>query len=221
MLKQVLTATVAASAIGVLGFAGAPAQADNIVLNQWYTGHFTATPSPLQGGITIALGTHGPILPWPGFGNAVTAPAPAWTITLSNSGTLTVTDIERAGDHFQMFDNGVPMTPAGSPFGPAPQNPGQAGLAGGFTSVPNANGDYIATDINAALGDANFSSGTFYLHSGVNSITGEFLGSIGFGDFDFIAESTVPEPAAWTLMLVGVGAIGFAMRRRSKVALAA
>src|ERR1700678_721201 len=117
MLKQVLAATVAASAIGVLGFGAAHAQvaADNIVLNQWYTGHFTASNTPLQGGITIALGTHGPILPWPGFGNAVTAPPPAWTITLSHSGTLPVTDIEESGDQFQMFDNGVPMTPAGSP----------------------------------------------------------------------------------------------------------
>ena len=90
----------------------------------------------------------------------------------------------------------------------------------GLTSVPCANCSQIATDINAALGNAAFSSGTFYLHPGVNNITGEFLGTIKFGDFDFIAESVVPEPASWALMLVGVGAVGFAMRRRSKVAVA-
>jgi hypothetical protein len=216
MLKQVLVATVAASAIGMLGFAAAPAKADNIVLNQWYTGHFTTSNTPLKGGITIALGTHGPILPWPAFGNAVSAPAPAWTITLSHSGTLTVTDIERSGDRFQMFDNGVAMAPAGSPFGPAPQNPGQVSPGGGLTSVPCVGCSYITTDINGALGDADFSSGTFYLHPGVNNITGEFLGVIKYGDFDFIAESGVPEPATWGLMLLGVGAVGGAMRRRSR-----
>jgi hypothetical protein len=216
MLKQVLAATVAAAAIGALGFAATPAAADNIRVNQWYNGHFTASNTPLQGGVLLYQGTHGPILPWPNFGNAIPAPNPAWTITLANPGTLTVTDIERSGDRFQMFDNGAPMIPAASPFGPAPQNPGQAGLPGGFTSVPCNFCSYDQQDINAALGNADFSSGTFYLYPGLNVITGNFLGVVTNGDFDFIAE-TVPEPASWALMLIGAGAVGGAMRRRSRV----
>jgi hypothetical protein len=115
-----------------------------------------------------------------------------------------------------MFDNGVLMTPAASPFGPAPQNPGQVSPGHGLTSVPVANASTGVNDINAALGNADYSSGTFLLNPGQNVITGNFLGVIQFGDFNFIAESVVPEPAAWAMMLVGIGAVGVAMRRRSR-----
>lgn len=214
MLKHFLRSTAAIAAIGAAGLAAAPAQADNIVVNQWYTGHFTTTPSPLFGG-AYTLGTHGPILAWPRFGNAISAPAPAWTITLSHGGTLTVTDVETSGDQFQLFDNGVAMAAAPSPFGPAPQNPGQVSPGGGLTSVPCASCSFGVEDINAALGNANYSSATFRLLPGVNNITGEFLGTISYGDFNFIAEG-VPEPAAWAIMLVGFGLVGAAMRRRGK-----
>jgi hypothetical protein len=82
------------------------ASADNIVLNQWYTGAFAMpSPSPLTGGVNDGfLGTDGPVLPG-GFADAVLAPATPWVITLSHYGTLTVTDVEASGDFFQMFDN--------------------------------------------------------------------------------------------------------------------
>lgn len=46
-------------------------------------------------------------------------------------------------------------------------------------------------------------------------------GAPGFGDQLFVRAApisgAVPEPATWAMMLAGFGAIGFAMRRRSKV----
>ena len=167
------------------------------------------------------MDTHGPILPWPAFGDSVAAPGntagaigATWTITLSHSGTLTVTDIEQPGDQFELFDNGIAMTPAASPFGPAPQNPGQAAV-GNATSVPVV-GLTADNDINFALGDSDYSSGTFHLHPGVNAITGQFIGSLGFGDVDFIAESSVPEPSTWAMMLLGFAGLGFVGYRKAK-----
>ena len=145
MLKNVL---LAGAAIAALASVSVPARADNIVVNQWYAGRFTASNTPLLGGGNP--GTHGPILPWPKFGNAIPAPVPAWVITMYSYGTLTVTDVETSGDRFQLFDNGVAMVPAASPFGPAPQNPGQASPGGGLTSVPVPNASFGVNDINAA-----------------------------------------------------------------------
>jgi len=222
-MRTFLSVTAATAALGAFGFAADASAADNIVLNQWYAGQFTGTPSPLFGGGTH--GTNGPVLP-SGFANGISAPGSlttpgSWTITLAGAGTLTVTDVENSGDQFKLFDNGVAMTPAASPFTAAGQNSGQAGLAGGLTSVP-AFGDNVGEDINAALGDANFSSGTFALSAGTNVITGTFLGSVGFGDMDFIAESGVPipEPATWALMLMGLGGVGAALRMRRRILLA-
>jgi len=58
------------------------------------------------------------------------------------------------------------------------------------------------------------------------TVTGSFGGngigsSAGVNLFLGPAVDLVPEPAAWTLMLIGVGAIGGALRRRSSMATAA
>ena len=41
-----------------------------------------------------------------------------------------------------------------------------------------------------------------------------------FGGFRFTAANAVPEPATWAMMLMGFGAVGYSMRRRSTVKLA-
>jgi hypothetical protein len=97
----------------------------------------------------------------------------------------------------------------------APQNPGQAAV-GNMTSVPCVRCATDVSDINFALGDSDFSSGTFHLHAGVNAITGEFLGVIGNGDFNFIAESSVPEPSTWAMMMLGFASLGYAGYRKAK-----
>jgi hypothetical protein len=70
------------------------------------------------------------------------------------------------------------------------------------------------------------------LFSGANTLTGTFSdGSIGRVNFSgsttadpasfsfnsVAATGAVPEPATWAMMILGMGAVGFAMRRRSAV----
>lgn len=222
-MRAYLAASAAAASLAAVGLGGSSAHAaDNIAVNQWYTGYFTAPNTALIGGESAITGTHGPVLGG-GFGNAITSPQAPWSITLTGAGTLTVTDVETSGDRFQLFDNGVAMTPTASPFTGVGQNAGQAGLANGLTSVPVPNGSFGVEDINAALGNADYSSGTFALHSGVNDITGEYLGGIGAGDLDFIVESAsaVPEPATWAMLLFGIGSLGLLLRSRRREAFAA
>ena len=45
-----------------------------------------------------------------------------------------------------------------------------------------------------------------------NSGTGD---GVVFDNFSFSA-AAVPEPATWAMMILGMGAVGFAMRRRNK-----
>jgi hypothetical protein len=107
---------------------------------------------------SVAFGSHGPVLP-AGFGNPLGTTSLPWTFTLTGAGTLTVTDVQTSGDRFELFDNGVPMGPAASPFTAPGQNPGQAAV-GAFTSVPVPFVETGVSDINYALGDTNYSSGT-------------------------------------------------------------
>jgi hypothetical protein len=55
-------------------------------------------------------------------------------------------------------------------------------------------------------------AGQYTLHiTGTRGTTSAFTGAIAFG--------AVPEPSTWAMMLLGFGAVGFAMRRRRRPAL--
>jgi len=57
--------------------------------------------------------------------------------------------------------------------------------------------------------------------SETGSITGlQFSSSENAFEFDNLAVGSVPEPASWALMIGGLGLVGMAMRRRSRVSVA-
>jgi hypothetical protein len=73
----------------------------------------------------------------------------------------------------------------------------------------------VGEDIDAALGDSSFSSGTFALDSGVNDVSIYYVGSVGYGDMAFIAEtSDTPEPSSFVLFATGLMGIMFAFRKK-------
>jgi hypothetical protein len=183
-------ALLVGAATAALGAISAPAQAAVVAPGIWYAFQFAATGSPLMGGGTPGTNPNG-----------VTAPAAPWLVTLTKPGELLVVDVEESGDQFSLFDNGQPL---------------------GDTSTPVVGGANVGECISCALANDDFSRGIFFLHAGVNVITGVDLGVVNFGDGDFIINPTlpVPEPAAWGLMLIGLGGLGASLRLRRRAAAA-
>ena len=81
----------------------------------------------------------------------------------------------------------------------------------GQLDIPESLGSTDPFEIFGLLG-ANLGAGTYTLHlEGTSTGQGAFGGNVAF--------TAVPEPATWAMMLLGFGAVGFAMRRRRRPAL--
>ena len=138
------------------------------------------------------------------FGEATPAPSDYFqdlsgnpldfSFTLTSATRLTVVDGFWDGDQFQIFNNGVSL---------------------GLTSTPTFDGQYIGDNWSEALNNPAFSSGSWELGPGTYDITGVAVQS-PFGNGEgAIALGAVPEPATWAMLILGIGMIGFAARRRA------
>ncbi len=100
------------------------------------------------------------------------------------------------------------------------------GVAGAASTVSFGNGIFSSLSIAAAnLGFTQFNAPTLFTGDPSNPsfLTGSFtLVNPFFGNGTLTISpvaigGAVPEPATWAMLLLGIGGIGFSMRRRSKV----
>jgi len=76
-----------------------------------------------------------------------------------------------------------------------------------YTIAINSSDTITFNPFTATFGNYQFAFNLLQLMSGGPPVTGTLTATI----------SAVPEPATWAMMLIGFGAIGFAMRRRNAV----
>jgi len=211
MLKRLSTIALLAAFPAFVAVPAAKADS-TISSNQWYSAAFACDAGCYVTSPPYNTGTDGEILPG-GTEDSIAAPSGSGWI-IDGAGTLTVTDLEDSGDYFEVFDNGAPMALSASPFA----IPGQSGVISGgnsYTSTPCGGCAFVGDDIDDALGNADFSSGTFALGAGSNDITIYYVGSEGYGDMAFIAEtSATPEPSSFVLLATGLMGLMFAFRRK-------
>lgn len=130
-----------------------------------------------------------------------------FTIAAGSIGIFSVVDSGFAGDTFFLTNNGT--------------------VFGQTSSVPigSAVGD-TADTFDAAFANPAYSRGIFTLGAGNYSISGLLAQSV-IGDDGAAVNSTngavrlslvaaVPEPSTYAFLLAGIGAIGFAVRRRNR-----
>lgn len=129
----------------------------------------------------------------------------SFSFTIATPTVLRVVDAGFAGDTFNVSING-------SAF----QTSSVATVA--YESNPAS----TFNDFDAAWADASYSRGSFLLSTpGTYTVTGSLLQSVSFAGAPLNATigavmlAPVPEPTTWALLLAGLGALGFAARRRA------
>ncbi|MHB8530601.1 MAG: PEPxxWA-CTERM sorting domain-containing protein [Caulobacteraceae bacterium] len=91
----------------------------------------------------------------------------------------------------------------------------------GFDSLGDTSGPPTALYTNSVtIQEVGSEGNNGAIYTPIAGQPGFVAGAAGPVIYDFISDS-VPEPASWALMMVGVGAVGFSLRRRAKALAAA
>ena len=172
----------------VLSAAPVAANAAPVNVDTWYTFGFGGVNSALQGGAGFIQGDNP---------TSAVAPDGPWTFTLTSAATLFVMDLFLSVDQFELFNFGSSL---------------------GLTSSPTASGGGCDSNITCAIGNLDYSRGSFALAAGDYSITGiQRQGVSGAGVF-IVETAAVPVPAAGVLLVGALGMLGAVRRRKSRKA---
>lgn len=144
------------------------------------------------------------------------------TYTITGTGLIDL--VGPVGSGFTVRPDGVPdspitapgysyFNPSGSPiadgnYGPGGSSINIGALIGTFSTSPSSPADYFLVGY----------SKTFTISSSQSlyALVNETYYSNNGGEFS-VSVAAVPEPSAWALMVVGIGVVGAAMRRRQLV----
>jgi len=222
MKFRILAASAAVIALATAGSASASYQLD---ITTSYGFGYGGPPATFLGG--------GAASPDTGF------------VTFTNSGTTTYvgqfsyTAISNFAGDLSFNSGPVTLLPGASAYEAIDsESSNVGGFNGPYNTVPqpgviiDANGAFGGTAVSLSVDDSSVHSGVsatnpygvtldnYVLQGGdpLGRDTGDgFEVAQAFGHYTFFSGGTVPEPATWAMMLVGVGLVGFAVRRRSRI----
>ena len=148
----------------------------------------------VDGGVTIVDGT----LAGPGAEAYVAA---AYTNSRAGATTTMLYTLDASGNQLSLSSN---------------PNGGTYNDIGVVTGIDFGGLNNVGFDISGRSGTAFFNNGSQLYTINLGTAAATSLGSIGAGSLiGLTAAGGVPEPATWALMILGMGAVGGAMRRRT------
>jgi hypothetical protein len=148
----------------------------------------------------------------------------AWSFTDTGTGQIVSGTLDGLSNGSNLAASGLTATVTASPYADLLGTYNVAsGFSGTYNSYSASNG--VVTYANFALRNGSFSflffgtspnGGTFFPQLR-NAALSEDAHNFGVGTSFTADAGAVPEPASWAMMIFGMGAVGGALRRRSKV----